>query len=120
MVPPNPQLIKAPDGSRHLEINLASAEEIATLPGLDVEIARRAVALRDTGGPYKSVEDFRYRLGLPVDVLVQFSSMVSTLETPAKRSGSVTPSARIVEAGGSNIADPAAAAKPRAARIVDL
>jgi hypothetical protein len=30
--------------------------------------------LRDSDGPFKSLEDFRYRMGLPMDVLVKLAS----------------------------------------------
>ncbi len=107
------------EGRRILEINLASAQAIATLPGLDFEIARRAVALRDADGPYRSVEDFRYRLGLTMDVFVLISPVVSTLKTPATLAGGVKPGGRIVDASASGRPDSSAAVKP-SGRIVDL
>ena len=107
------------DGTRILEINLASAQAIATLPGLDYDIARRAVALRDGDGPYKSVEDFRYRLGLSMDVMIQISPIASTLKTPATLAGGVKASGRVVDASASSRSDPAVMAKP-SGRIVDL
>ncbi|OGA02278.1 MAG: hypothetical protein A3H35_04180 [Betaproteobacteria bacterium RIFCSPLOWO2_02_FULL_62_17] len=115
----NAEYTVALDGRRILEINLASAQAIATLPGLDHDIARRAVALRDGDGPYKSVEDFRYRLGLSLDVVVQISPIVSTLKTPVTLAAGVKANARVVDASASGRSDPAAAVKP-SGRIVDL
>ena len=107
------------DGRSVLEINLASARAIATLPGLDDELARRAVTLRDADGPYVSVEDFRYRLGLSMDVVVQIAPIVSVVKTPAKRATGMQTNGRVVDARGSAVTSGAAAIKP-SGRIVDL
>jgi len=53
------------------------------------------VALRDGDGPYKSVEDFRYRLGLSLDVVIQISPIVSTLKTPAAPAAGVKANAEL-------------------------
>jgi len=76
-----------PDGSRVLEINWASAEALGALPGLGPEIARRAVTLRDGDGPYKSLEDFRYRLKLPMDVMIKISPYVSVISGSTRPGG---------------------------------
>jgi DNA uptake protein ComE-like DNA-binding protein len=76
-----------PDGSRVLEINWASAEALGALPGLGPEIARRAVTLRDGDGPYKSLEDFRYRLKLPMDVIIKIGPYVSVISTSTRAGG---------------------------------
>ncbi len=89
-----------PDGRRILEVNLASAQAIATLPGFDHDTARSAVALRESDGPYLSVEDFRFRLGLSMETLVMIAPMVSTVKTPALLAGGVKPGGRVVDAHG--------------------
>jgi DNA uptake protein ComE-like DNA-binding protein len=76
-----------PDGGRVLEVNWASAEALGALPGLGPEIARRAVTLRDGDGPFKSLEDFRYRLGLPMDVLIKISPYVSVISMSMRPGG---------------------------------
>jgi DNA uptake protein ComE-like DNA-binding protein len=88
-----------PDGSRVLEINWASAEALGALPGLGPEVARRAVTLRDGDGPFKSLEDFRYRLNLPMDALIKISPFVSVISTSTKPGGGKAPKAggRIVD-----------------------
>jgi DNA uptake protein ComE-like DNA-binding protein len=68
-----------PDGSRVLELNWASAEALGALPGLGPKIARRAVEIRDGDGPYKSLEDFRYRLSLPMDAMIKIAPYVSVI-----------------------------------------
>ncbi len=40
-----------------LNINHATVEEFATLPGIGPELARRIVAHRDKHGPFRRVED---------------------------------------------------------------
>ena len=108
-----------PDGRRILEVNLASAQAIASLPGLSQDIARRAVALRDADGWYRTTEDFRYRLGLSTDVLILFSPFMSTVKTQATPSGGKT-GGRVVDASSSSISASTSAAKTSSGRIVDL
>jgi DNA uptake protein ComE-like DNA-binding protein len=79
-----------PDGSRVLEINWASAEALGALPGLGPEIARRAVTLRDGDGPFKSLEDFRYRLKLPMDAMIKISPYVSVISMSKRPGGGST------------------------------
>lgn len=79
-----------PDGSRVLEINWASAEALGALPGLGPEIAQRAVTLRDGDGPYKSLEDFRYRLGLTIDAMIKISPYVSVISMSKRAGGGST------------------------------
>ncbi len=76
-----------PDGSRVLELNWASAEALGALPGLGPEAARRAVALRDGDGPFKSLEDFRYRVGLAMDVMIKISPHVSVISMSTRPVG---------------------------------
>jgi len=76
-----------PDGTRVLEINWASAEALGALPGLGPSVARRAVTLRDGDGPFKSLEDFRYRLSLPMDAMIKISPYVSVISMSTKPGG---------------------------------
>lgn len=41
-----------------INVNTCSAEEISSLPGVDLEIAQKAVALRDMLGGFNSVQEF--------------------------------------------------------------
>ena len=75
------------DGSRVLELNWASAEALGALPGLGPEVARRAVTMRDGDGPFKSLEDFRFRLGLSMDVLIKISPHVSVISSSTRPGG---------------------------------
>ena len=76
-----------PDGSRVLELNWASAEALGALPGMGPVAARRAVALRDGDGPFKSLEDFRYRLGLSMDTLIKIQPFVSVISMSTRPGG---------------------------------
>jgi len=76
-----------PDGSRVLEINWASAEALGALPGLGPEVARRAVAMRDGDGPFKSLEDFRFRLNLKMDAMIKISPYVSVISMSTRPGG---------------------------------
>jgi competence protein ComEA len=40
-----------------LDINRATAEDFATLPGIGPELARRIVAFREKHGPFRRIED---------------------------------------------------------------
>lgn len=76
-----------PDGTRVLELNWASPEALGALPGLGPKLAKRAVEIRDGDGPFKSLEDFRYRLSLPMDVMIRISPYVSVISMSTKPGG---------------------------------
>lgn len=95
----DPAYRELPDGTRVVEVNWASAEALAGLPGLTPELAAAAVAVRDADGPYKSLEDFRFRLGLSMDALIKLNPHLSAVQQaprpadpPASR-----PTGRIVD-----------------------
>ena len=77
--PTDPSFRVLADGRRVLELNWASLEALAALPGLGPESARRALQLRDSGGPFKSLEDFRYRLGLKLDTMIRIEPYISVV-----------------------------------------
>jgi len=80
-----------PDGNRLLELNWAGAEALGALPGLGPETARRAVAIREADGPFKSLEDFRYRLGLSMDALIKIGPFVSVISMSTRPGGGSAP-----------------------------
>jgi DNA uptake protein ComE-like DNA-binding protein len=69
-----------------LELNWASLETLAALPGLGPEVARRAVTLRGDG-PFKSLEDFRFRLNLSLDTLIKIQPYVSVISMSTRPGG---------------------------------
>lgn len=75
------------DGRRTLELNWAGPESLAALPGLDPDAARRAVLLRESDGPFKSLEDFRYRVGVSADVMAKISPYVSVIAMSPRPDG---------------------------------
>lgn len=54
-----PRAAAASDGDAKVmvDINKASAADLATVPGIGDGIARRIVEFRDKNGPYKTVDD---------------------------------------------------------------
>jgi DNA uptake protein ComE-like DNA-binding protein len=83
----DPAYRELPDGRRVLELNWASAETLGALPGLGPDAGRRAVALREGDGPFKSLEDFRFRLGLQVDTLIRIEPYVSVISMSTRSAG---------------------------------
>jgi DNA uptake protein ComE-like DNA-binding protein len=75
------------DGRHTLELNWAGTEALAALPGLGPEAARRAVLLRESDGPFKSLEDFRYRVGLSADAMTKIAPYVSVIAMSARPDG---------------------------------
>jgi len=45
------------EARNQLNINTATAEEFAELPGMDMELARSIVAYRKDNGPFTSIDD---------------------------------------------------------------
>lgn len=87
IAPTDPAYRVLPDGRRVLELNWASAETLAMLPGLGPELGRRAATLRDADGPFKSLEDFRFRLGLSMDVIVKITPYVAVISMSTRPAG---------------------------------
>ena len=54
---------------RQLNVNRASAQELATVPGLGHPLAERLVGDRTRYGPYRDSVDLKHRLGLPPRLL---------------------------------------------------
>ena len=60
--PPGKKLNQAP--AVVLDINQASADELATLPGIGPKLADQIVAYREKHGPFRRVEDLLVLRGL--------------------------------------------------------
>lgn len=54
--PPSPSWTPAPTPSGPININLASAEELETLPGIGPTYARRIVEFREQNGPFRTLD----------------------------------------------------------------
>lgn len=52
-----------------VDVNRATAEEFATLPGFALELGKSIVALRDQRGGFDSVDDFATSIDLPIRVV---------------------------------------------------
>ena len=67
---------------------------IAALPGMSESLARKAVTLRDSDGPFRSMEDFRFRVGLKMDAMIQLEAWA------AVTSQSLKPVSKLTRTGG--------------------
>ena len=54
-----------------VNVNLATAEELASLPFFDLALGEKVVENRLTGGKYRSLADFHQRLGLDAQLTSQ-------------------------------------------------
>ena len=62
-----------------VDVNHAPVEDIADLPGIDAETARRIVAVRDGVGGFSSLEDLGMTMDLPGDVVERLRGRVVCL-----------------------------------------
>jgi DNA uptake protein ComE-like DNA-binding protein len=86
------------DGTYVLDINLVSVDALLTLPGMTDDIARKVVQLREADGPFKSAEDFRFRVGLTLDQFVPLQGIISTARAEATQPDAKSrPRGRIVD-----------------------
>ncbi len=91
-IPPTPS---AAPQSPTVDLNSASEQEIASLPGVGVIIAKRAVSLRESRGGFHTVDDFGQALNLKPHVVERLRPLVSL--TPPQQSGRPDSSGRIVD-----------------------
>lgn len=76
-VPPSPQKLSASKVQESkINLNDCSEQELASLPGVGVVIAKRAVEIREQTGGFASVQDFNQRLGLMPHFAVQIEKLV--------------------------------------------
>ena len=59
-----------------VDVNHAPVEDIADLPGIDADTARRIVATRDGVGGFSSLEDLGMTMDLPGDVVERLRGRV--------------------------------------------
>lgn len=60
-----------------VDLNKSSEQELATLPGIGIILAKRALSLRETRGGFRSVEDFGQALNLRTDTVERIKPLVS-------------------------------------------
>ena len=68
----------APGDTALIDLNRASEEQIASLPGINLIMAKRAVSLRDARGGFDSLEDFSHALGLKPHIKERIRPMVGS------------------------------------------
>ena len=59
-----------------LDINAATMEDLAALPGLDETIAQNIISFRDANGPFPSVDDLLKVEGMDMDKLDAIRDLV--------------------------------------------
>ena len=60
-----------------IDINTATAEELATLPGLDETVAQNIVLFRNASGPFSAVDDLLKVEGMDQDKLDRIRDMLA-------------------------------------------
>ena len=91
----------APGDTALIDLNRASEEQIASLPGINLIMAKRAVSLRDARGGFDSLEDFSHALGLKPHIKERIRPMV----TVGPKAEDPTPSGAEREGGFGRIVD---------------
>ena len=61
-----------------INLNMASKEELQTLPGIGPKVAERILAYREQYGPFKSVEELLEIKGIGPKKLEKIRSLVTT------------------------------------------
>lgn len=71
---PEPDVSRDPEAL--LELNSASEEEIAALPGVGIILAKKAISVRQTKGGFCSIDEFMEILGLKPHIVVRIRPLV--------------------------------------------
>jgi hypothetical protein len=91
----------SPTGSARLDVNTATAEELAALPGLGAaEVAAILEARRSRGGAFASRPDFERTSGLKPHVIVRLRDVITVVESanpPATRSAPSSGHGRVID-----------------------
>jgi len=73
---------------KKIDLNNAPEQELTTLPGVSVVLAKRAVTLRESNGKFTSTQDFCKRLG----IMPHFAVQIEKLSTVSSSTMPPTPS----------------------------
>lgn len=93
LAPPRPSAASA---TAAIELNTASEEELAAIPGVGATLARRAVQERESRGGFSSVDEFGHALELKPHVVERLRPRLLVGARPAPRPES-RPSGRVVD-----------------------
>lgn len=75
--PSVPPASETPQASTIVDLNNSSERELATLPGIGIIVAKRAIGLRETQRGFRSVEGFGEALNLKPHVVERIRPLVS-------------------------------------------
>lgn len=92
----SPTARPAASATAPIELNTASEEELAALPGVGATLARRAVELRESRGGFSSVDELGHALELKPHVVERLRPHLLVGARPAPRA-EPRPSGRVVD-----------------------
>lgn len=75
--PAKPEPVTRSQAAALLDINRATEQDIAALPGVGVILAKKAIALREKSGSFQSLEDFGEALSLKPHIVDRIRPMVT-------------------------------------------
>jgi len=81
---------------KKLNLNSASEQELATLPGVSVALAKRAISLKESNGEFTSPQDFCKRLGIMPHFAVQIEE-ISTVDFSLAQSSTSANTGRVID-----------------------
>lgn len=76
-----PSFLEGSSAGAVIDLNAASAEELATLPSIGLALAERIVAYRVEYGPFMSIEDVTHVSGIGPATFAAFQDRVSVGST---------------------------------------
>ncbi len=82
------------DSTQPVNINTASAAELAAINGLGEVKAKAIVAYREQNGPFKSVDDLKEVKGIGEQMLAKLRPQVTLGTAPAAPVGAAVPPAK--------------------------
>lgn len=88
------RLTASADGTRPVNINTASASELAAISGLGEVKAKAIVAYREQKGPFKSVDELREVKGIGEQMLAKLRPQVTLSAAADAPSGAAAPHAQ--------------------------
>lgn len=71
------QISPAAASTQKIDLNICSEQDLASLPGVGIVLAKKAVEMRVQIGGFSSVQDFNQRLGLMPHFAVQIENLAS-------------------------------------------
>lgn len=99
MLPLLPPGTRPPTFVDRVDVNAATAEELAVLPGISLAGASRAVDLREIGGPFADIDEFATAAGVDLLEHPRLANLLACHkpQKPYRRDTPYLPDARILD-----------------------